>query len=57
MPDRSESMADIIVIAIILVIVAGAIAKIVSEKKKGAKCVGCPYSNANGSGSGCSCNH
>jgi len=37
-------MGNIIVTVIILAIVAAAIAKIVSEKKKGAKCIGCPYS-------------
>jgi hypothetical protein len=37
-------MKDIIVIIIILAIVIGAIAKIVIEKRKGSKCIGCPYS-------------
>jgi hypothetical protein len=36
-------MTDIILIAVILLVVCAAIAKIVSEKKKGVKCVGCPY--------------
>lgn len=40
-------MKDIIVIMIIAAIVCAAIAKIVIEKKKGVKCIGCPYSGAN----------
>lgn len=47
-------MVDFIVILIILAIVGAAITKIVIEKKKGVKCIGCPYS---GTGkSNCSCN-
>ncbi|MFP4660773.1 MAG: FeoB-associated Cys-rich membrane protein [Halanaerobiales bacterium] len=45
-------MANIIVSIIILAIVAVAIAKIVIEKRKGVKCIGCPYSKGD---SGCSC--
>jgi len=45
-------MENVIVIIVILIIVAVASAKIYSEKKKGAKCVGCPYSQ---SGAGCNC--
>ena len=37
-------MANLIVGLIILTMVSGAAAKIIIEKKKGAKCVGCPYS-------------
>ena len=47
-------MKDIILILIILAIVGVAIAKIVIEKKKGVKCIGCP---AGGVGkNGCNCN-
>jgi hypothetical protein len=46
-------MANIIVMIIIGAIVIAAIAKIVIEKRKGAKCIGCPYSQT-GSDS-CSC--
>lgn len=46
-------MADIIVMIIILSIVIAAIAKIVIEKRKGAKCIGCPY---NKTGNNCRCN-
>ncbi|UTW69590.1 FeoB-associated Cys-rich membrane protein [Anaerobacillus sp. HL2] len=34
-------MTNIIVILVIIAIIGGAVAKIVSEKKKGAKCIGC----------------
>lgn len=40
-------MANLIVALVILIIIAGAAAKIIVEKKKGAQCVGCPYSGAN----------
>lgn len=47
-------MTNIIIILVLLAIVGAAITKIVMEKKKGVKCIGCPYS---GSGkSSCSCN-
>ena len=46
-------MANIIVMIIILVIVIAAIAKIVIEKRKGAKCIGCPYSKPGDSNCGC----
>jgi len=36
-------MTDIIIIAVIVLVVGGAIAYIVKEKKKGKKCIGCPY--------------
>ena len=35
-------MANIIIIAILLIIVGAAIAYIVKEKKRGVKCIGCP---------------
>ncbi|HOV27609.1 MAG TPA: FeoB-associated Cys-rich membrane protein [Pseudobacteroides sp.] len=47
-------MGNVIVILIILAIVAVAIAKIVIEKKRGAKCIGCPHGRGSSS---CSCNH
>lgn len=46
-------MANIIVILVILAIVCAAITKIVSEKKKGAKCIGCPHSGTSKSNCGC----
>ncbi|NLL02574.1 MAG: FeoB-associated Cys-rich membrane protein [Veillonellaceae bacterium] len=46
-------MTNLIVLIIILTIVIAAIAKIVIEKRKGAKCVGCPYSQTGSSSCGC----
>ncbi|NLM96194.1 MAG: FeoB-associated Cys-rich membrane protein [Halanaerobiaceae bacterium] len=46
-------MANIIVSLIILGIVVAAVSKIVIEKRRGAKCIGCPYSKSEGN---CSCN-
>lgn len=45
-------MVDLMIIAVLVVIVSLAILKIVSEKRKGAKCVGCPYSKGSAS---CAC--
>lgn len=36
-------MGNLAVIAILLCIIGGSIAKIVSEKRKGVKCIGCPH--------------
>jgi hypothetical protein len=47
-------MTNIIVALILLGIVGSAIAKIIIEKKKGAKCIGCPYGG--NSKSKCNCN-
>lgn len=47
-------MTNIIVSLVLLAIISAAIAKIIAEKKKGAKCIGCPYSK--NSKSNCSCN-
>ncbi|WKY46428.1 FeoB-associated Cys-rich membrane protein [Eubacteriaceae bacterium ES3] len=44
-------MANLIVGLIIIGVTSASIWKYRSEKKKGAKCVGCPHS----SGSNCSC--
>ena len=46
-------MGNIIVSIVILTIVIAAVAKIVIEKRKGARCVGCPYSEKGNSN--CSC--
>lgn len=47
-------MYNIIVILIILSIVTLSILKIISEKRKGSKCVGCPYSSEKSEKCGCS---
>ncbi len=49
-------MGNFIVVFVIVVILALAILKIRKEKKKGAKCVGCPYSVSANNGAGCKCN-
>ena len=41
---------DYAIIAIILLIIGGAIFYIVREKKKGKKCIGCPYADSCGNG-------
>jgi hypothetical protein len=46
-------MTNIIVTLIILAIVGAAVAKIIIEKKKGAKCVGCPSSGTSKNNCGC----
>lgn len=46
-------MANLIVIIIMLAIIAGAITKIVMEKRRGTKCIGCPYGKSGGNN--CSC--
>lgn len=51
-------MADLIVVAIVLAVIAASIAYIVKEKKKGVRCIGCPAVGTCGShqhdaGSGC----
>lgn len=35
-------MADIIILAVLLVIIGAAISYIVKQKKKGVRCIGCP---------------
>ena len=45
-------LTDIIVIAVIVLIVGGAAAYIIREKRRGRKCIGCPYSE---SCSSCNC--
>lgn len=53
-------MTDIILILIILAIVIAAITKIVIEKRKGVKCIGCPHGQAaiksSGNNNKCNCN-
>ncbi len=49
-------MGNIILGLVILTIIGFSITKIVKEKKRGAKCIGCPYGGANDNKSNCSCN-
>lgn len=50
-------MADLIVIAVILIIIAFAVCYIIKAKKSGAKCIGCPSGGCCPSKKGeeCSC--
>ena len=45
---------DYAVIAAVLLIIAAALTYIIRAKKKGQKCIGCPYSDSCGKGQ-CSC--
>lgn len=47
-------MENLIVSGVILVIVAAAVARIVHEKRKGAKCVGCSVSDTGCRADSCS---
>jgi len=38
--------ADLIAVAVLVLILGGAIAYIMKEKKRGVKCVGCPYADS-----------
>ena len=49
----SEILSNVIIIAVLLAIVGGALVYIKKNRKKGIKCVGCPY--ASGCSGGCSC--
>ena len=40
------TLTDIIAIAVIAAVVGIAVAYIVRQKKKGAKCIGCPYAES-----------
>lgn len=42
-------MADLIVVAIVLAVIAASVAYIVKEKKKGVRCIGCPAAGTCGS--------
>ncbi len=53
-------MGNVIAIIVLLLILGLAIAKIVSEKRKGVKCIGCPHSGTSSkkhNSQACSCNH
>ena len=45
-------ITDIIILAVIAILIGGAAFYIIREKKKGKKCIGCPYS---GSCTKCNC--
>ncbi|QEN04302.1 FeoB-associated Cys-rich membrane protein [Thiospirochaeta perfilievii] len=47
-------MTNLIVFGIIVLIIGISLSKVIREKKRGNKCVGCPLSGT-AKGSGCSC--
>ncbi|MCT4607038.1 MAG: FeoB-associated Cys-rich membrane protein [Marinisporobacter sp.] len=49
-------MENIIAGVVILSIIGLSIAKIVREKKKGVKCIGCPHAGVHNEKGSCSCN-
>ncbi|MCT4619427.1 MAG: FeoB-associated Cys-rich membrane protein [Marinisporobacter sp.] len=49
-------MENIIAGVVILSIIGLSIAKVVKEKKKGVKCIGCPYAGLHNENTSCSCN-
>jgi len=48
-------MENAIIITVLIVIVSAVSIYIYKEKKKGRKCIGCPYSGTCGTGNGSSC--
>lgn len=50
----NEIIVNVIAVAVILLIVGGAVFYLVRAKKRGQKCIGCPYSKQ--CGGSCSCN-
>lgn len=48
-------IGDIIAIAAIVLLVGGAVFYIISEKKKGKKCIGCKYSGTCSKSRNCGC--
>ena len=49
-----ETVINLIILAVVLLIVIACICYIVREKKRGAKCIGCPYAQSCGKSS-CDC--
>lgn len=50
-------MENFLIIAVVVLVIGCAAAYIVKAKKKGVKCVGCPYAESCGKGKNdCSCN-
>ena len=46
---------EIIAIAVIVLVVGGAIAYIIKAKRRGKKCIGCPYGDSCPSKGACNC--
>lgn len=41
-------MINVLIILVLLLIIGGAVVYIVKQKKKGVKCIGCPYAGSCG---------
>ena len=53
-----EIVINLIILAVVLLIVTACVFYIVREKKRGAKCIGCPYAKSCGKNHcDCSSNH
>ena len=39
-------LTDIIILAVIAILIGGAVFYVLREKKKGRKCIGCPYADS-----------
>ncbi|WZL72480.1 hypothetical protein QBE52_15645 [Clostridiaceae bacterium 35-E11] len=48
-------MENIVVGVVILSIIGLSTAKVISEKRKGVKCIGCPHAGSSNKKSNCSC--
>lgn len=46
-------MSNLIVALVIVLIIGLAVTKIIVEKRKGTKCIGCPHGKASGGKCGC----
>ena len=49
-------MVDLIVLGVVALLVGGAVAYIVREKRRGAKCIGCSACTSNHKDGSCHCN-
>lgn len=49
-------MENFVIAAIVLVIISLAVFYVARAKKKGKKCIGCPYADCPSRNKGCSCN-
>ena len=48
-------LVDVIIVAVIVLAVGGALAYIIKAKRGGRKCIGCPAGNSCKKGKACSC--
>ena len=50
----SELIINLVIVFIVLAILGGCVFYIIREKKKGARCIGCPYAKSCGKNGKCS---